>query len=149
MDATSVIAIVCAALAALSVVAGPLLGRWAADKTAVAALNTAEAQMRSAVVAERAAASADWESHTVALQRYADSMADRLGRVEQRLDDAEMRNIATELRATKAEGLYAVALIYLRRIALWVNDHLPGATLPPPPPELENDLDLPHGITEE
>ena len=102
--------------------------------------------MRTAVVAERAAASADWESHTVALQRYADSMAERLCKVEQRLDDAEMRNVATELRATKAEGLYAVALIYLRRIAIWVNDHLPGATLPPPPPELENDLDLPPGI---
>jgi hypothetical protein len=65
---------------------------------------------------------------------------DRLQGVERRLGDSEIRAQAAEIRATRAESLYSVALVYLRRLSLWVTDHVDGVDLPPPPPELHTDL---------
>lgn len=63
-----------------------------------------------------------------------------LAEVERRLGDSEIRAQAAEIRAHRSEGLYSLAVVYLRRLSTWVNDHWPDENVPPPPPELERDL---------
>ena len=127
-------------LAALAVLIAPAIGKRVAHKTADAAILTA-------VAATEKSASDRWQAHTESVQKYADGVADRLGVVERRLDDAELRSaaaevkaVAAELRATKAETLYKSAIVYLKRISAWANEHIVGLELPPPPSELEDDL---------
>jgi hypothetical protein len=60
--------------------------------------------------------------------------------VEKRLGDAEVRARAGEVRASKAEELYWLAVVWMRNLFAWAREHLPGVELPPPPPELERDL---------
>lgn len=65
---------------------------------------------------------------------------ERIGLMERRLGDSEVRAQAAEMRASRAEVLYSIAIVYLRRLSMWAADNLVGVDLPTPPPELENDL---------
>lgn len=57
-----------------------------------------------------------------------------------RIEEAELRAEAADVRATKAEHLYSIAIIYMRRVIRWINENLPGEDYPAPPPELNLDL---------
>jgi hypothetical protein len=114
----------------------------AAKKTADASLVSAQAEMRRAVVAEREQANADWARFCNAQDRIIKSLSDRTEDNNRRLSEAEMRTEAAELRATQAEKLYAISIIYLRRLVDWINDNLPGQKYPPPPSGLKIDMGM-------
>ena len=82
-------------------------------------------------------AQADYEKQLSDVKREA---SQRLTKVERSLGDWELRTRAAEVRASKAEELYSLAIVYLRHVFSWAHDHMPGVTLPSPPPELERDL---------
>ena len=120
---------------------------WAGRHAGHAALKQAEGTVKDAATNERKAASADWAAYTaelrqenVDLRKHNQEQAERLDKLEHRVDDSELRAAAAELRALKSQELYSLALVYLRRVFVWANDHWPGVEIPPPPPELEADL---------
>lgn len=112
----------------------------AAVDSAEAAEEGARAEMHKAVVAEREQASSEWAKITQGMQKWNEHLSDRLGDVEKRLDDAEIRNAAAELKVAESEKNYRVAIAYLRRVIRWVNDNWPGNDCPEAPPELVADL---------
>lgn len=119
----------------------------AADTAAKAAIVTAEAEMRKAVASEREQASVDWARYCEAQDRDNAGLRKRLGSMEARLDNAEMRSAAEaekaaheSQRAAAAEKLYTIAVVYLRRVIGWIDDNLPGERYPAPPPELNLDI---------
>jgi hypothetical protein len=79
----------------------------------------------------------EYNAELVEVKREA---SERLGKVEKALGDWELRTRAAEVRASKAEELYSLAIVYLRHVFSWAHDHMPGLTLPAPPPELGRDL---------
>lgn len=70
------------------------------------------------------------------------ALNDEIIKNAQRIDVSEMRAEAERVARTKAEHLYSVAVIYLRRVIRWINDNLPGSDYPAPPPEIDVDLDV-------
>jgi hypothetical protein len=124
----------------LSALLAPELGRRAGKKQVEAALLTASADMKTAVAEEREAVTADWGQFTQGMQRWNESLAGRLGEVEQRLSDSEIRAVAAEMKATSAEKNYRIAIAYLRSVIRWVDEHWPSSDRPEPPPELLGDL---------
>lgn len=80
------------------------------------------------------------DEHDAELAEVKREHSERLGKVEKALGDWELRTRAAEVRASKAEELYSLAIVYLRHVFSWARDHMPGVVLPPPPPELERDL---------
>lgn len=148
-------------LALIGVLLAPELGRRAGRKTVDAVLKQAEAaqgqaeaakeeaeaakeeaaaEMRKAVAAEREAASADWARFVDAQDRQIARLTDDVADNQKRIADAEMRSAASDLRASKAENLYSVAIIYLHSVYDWASQQLPGVRPPPPPPEIASDL---------
>jgi hypothetical protein len=115
--------------------AGSALGGYA-----LAALINRKATNREADAADRQAKTADWSAHTASVHEFNEQLSDRLEKVEDKLDAAETRLDAAEERADVAEGRYRIAITYIRQIAEWVAERLPGHGLPTPPPELEADL---------
>ena len=136
MNLTLFIGLASPAVALLTIVASSWAGRHAGR----AALKAAEGTIKDAATNERKAASADWATYTRELRQQNQNLLERVDHLEKRVEAAEMRSAAADLRATKAEQLYAMAIIYLRGISAWVNDHWPGESLPLAPPELEADL---------
>lgn len=124
----------------LSAIIAPELGRRAGKKQVEAILLTADAEMKTAVADEREAVTADWGQFTQGMQKWNESLAERLGDVEKRLGDSEIRAVAAEMKATSAEKNYRVAIAYLRSVIRWVDDNWPGSDRPEPPPELKADL---------
>ena len=58
----------------------------------------------------------------------------------ERTEDAELRAEADKMARIKAEHLYSMAIMYLRKVIRWIDQNLPGESYPPPPPELKLDL---------
>jgi hypothetical protein len=108
--------------------AGSLLGGYA-----LATLINRRATNKEADAAETAAGASSRQANTADWAAYTERLGDRLEKVETRLD-------ASEERADRAEGRYRTAIAYIRQIAEWVAERLPGHDMPPPPPELEADL---------
>jgi hypothetical protein len=106
----------------------------------VAALVTHKAAKVEAEAADKQATTADWKAYVDSVHVWNGGLADRLEHVETRLDEAEQRSHFAEERAVRAETLYHSAIAYVKQIADWVAERLPGHAMPPPPPELEADL---------
>lgn len=115
-----------------------------------AAKLTAQASVNDTFTRAFEAADKHWARYVAAMQKRADEqekradeMADEISKNAQRIDDAEMRAEAERVARTRAEHLYSVAIIYLRRVIRWISDNLPpGVEYPSPPPELDVNLDL-------
>lgn len=128
------------ALTCLGLFIAPAVGRRAGQKQLDAAVNQADEERKKVVALERETAANEWAKITEGMQKWNESLADRLGEVEKRLSNAEIRSTAADLKATAAEKNYRIAIAYLRQVILWVNDNWPGNDCPDPPPELIADL---------
>ena len=120
--------------------AAPSIGRRAAHKNADAAQQTAEAEIRKAVAAEREQASADWARYCDAQQRDNDNLRYQVAENATRIEEIELRAEADREARHQAEKNFRIALVYLRRVIRWIDENLPGAHYPPPPAELELDI---------
>ena len=120
--------------------AAPSIGRRAAHKNADAAQQTAEAEIRKAVAAEREQASADWARYCDAQQRDNDNLRYQVAENATRIEEIELRAEADREARHQAEKNFRIALVYLRRVIRWIDENLPGAHYPPPPVELELDI---------
>jgi len=114
-----------------------------------AAKMTAQASVNDTFTRAFEAADKHWASYVAAMERRVDDqekrndeLADEINKTGKRIDDAEMRAEAERVARTKAEHLYSVAIIYLRRVIRWVNANMPGGDYPSPPPEIDVDLDI-------
>lgn len=127
-----------------AVVAGAWSGRRAANKTAEAAEVSAKATVEDAYTrahkAAREESRQEWAQYIEAWQRWNESQTLQLARLEGRIENLELEYEAEKLARRKIESRYGIALAYLRRVIGIVSEHLPGLTLPTPPPELEADL---------
>ena len=121
-------------------IAAPFIGRRAAHRNAEAAQETAAAEMRTAVAAEREQASADWARYCDAQQRDNDNLRYQVGENATRIEEIELRAEADREARHQAEKNFRIALVYLRRVIRWIDENLPGAHYPPPPAELELDI---------
>jgi len=120
--------------------AAPSIGRRAAHKSADAAQQTAEAEIRKAVAAEREQASADWARYCDAQQRDNDNLRYQVAENATRIEEIELRAEADREARHQAEKNFRIALVYLRRVIRWIDENLPGAHYPPPPAELELEI---------
>jgi hypothetical protein len=120
--------------------AAPSIGRRAAHKNADAAQQTAEAEIRRAVAAEREQASADWARYCDAQQRDNDNLRYQVAENATRIEEIELRAETDREARHQAEKNFRIALVYLRRVIRWIDENLPGAHYPPPPAELELDI---------
>ena len=120
--------------------AAPSIGRRAAHKNADAAQQTAEAEIRKAVAAEREQASADWARYCDAQQRDNDNLRYQVAENATRIEEIELRAETDREARHQAEKNFRIALVYLRRVIRWIDENLPGAHYPPPPAELELDI---------
>lgn len=107
----------------------------------IAARKSAEVNNQDAFTRAYQAASDNWARYTEAMQKWCETQSAELSKLAHRQTQTDMALEAERMRANKNERLYATAIIYLRRIASWINENWPGVTLPPPPPEIEADLD--------
>lgn len=128
------------ALTCVGVYLAPALGRRAGKKELAAAVSQADEELKKAVAIEKEAAAKEWVIVTEGMQKWNESLASRLGEVENRLSTAEIRSSAADIKASAAEKNYRIAIAYLRRVMMWVNDNWPGNDCPDPPPELRGDL---------
>lgn len=120
------------------VVLAAAVGGWFGHLTAK---KNAESTNRDAFTRAYEAASLNWARYTDAVQKWCESQSVELSKLSERQERTDLALQAEILARHKAERLYAVAIIYLRRIASWFAEHWPGEEMPPPPPELEPDLD--------
>ena len=120
-------------------IAAPYIGRHAAHRNAEAAQDTAAAEMRKAVAAEREQASADWARYCDAQQRDNNSLREQISDNVTRIEQVELRAEADREALHQSEKQLRLTLVYLRRIIRWINENLPGAHYPAPPPELEQE----------
>ena len=127
-------------VAAATMVAAPFIGTRAAHKHAQAAGDSAAAEMRRAVVAEREQASADWARYCDAQQRDNDNLRYQVAENATRIEEIELRAEADREARHQAEKNFRIALVYLRRVIRWIDENLPGAHYPPPPTELNLDI---------
>jgi hypothetical protein len=125
------------ALGAIGVALIGLIGTWAGRR---AANVTADAANRDAFTRADDAAEQRWARYTDGMYKGQAQVWDRLSTVEKRMDELEIRNESLEIRATKAEQLVSLAVVYLHRLIGWINDNLPGGNYPAPPPELNLNL---------
>lgn len=121
------------------VVLAAVVGGWFGHLTAKKNL---EATNRDAFTRAYEAASLNWARYTEGMQKWCSSQSDEFAKLSERQAKTDMALEAEILARHKAERLYSIAIIYLRRIASWWAEHWPGEALPPPPPELETDLNL-------
>jgi len=119
-------------VAATTMVAAPFIGTRAAHKHAQAARDSAAAEMRRAVVAEREQASADWARYCDAQQRDNDNLREHISENATRIEQIELRAEADREARNAAENNFRIALVYLRRVIRWIDENLPGAHYPPP-----------------
>ena len=140
MDLGTGLAVGALVVSAAGAVASPFIGRRAAHRNAEAAQDTAAAEMRKAVAAEREQASADWARYCDAQQRDNDSLREQIGENATRIEEIELRAEADREARHQAEKNFRIALVYLRRVIRWIDENLPGAHYPPPPAELELDM---------
>ena len=119
--------------------AAPSIGRRAAHKNADAAQQTAEAEIRKAIAAEREQASADWARYCDAQQRDNNNLREQISDNVTRIEQVELRAEADREALHQSEKQLRLTLVYLRRIIRWINENLPGAHYPAPPPELEQE----------
>src|SRR6516164_1812657 len=127
-------------VAATTMVAAPFIGTRAAHKHAQAARDSAAAEMRRAVVAEREQASADWARYCDAQQRDNDNLRYQVAENATRIEQIELRAEADREARNVAEKNFRIALVYLRRVIRWIDENLPGAHYPPPPTELNLEI---------
>ena len=120
--------------------AAPSIGRRAAHKNADAAQQTAEAEIRRAVAAEREQASADWARYCDAQQRDNDNLRYQVAENATRIEEIELRAETDREARHQAEKNFRIALVYLRRVIRWIDENLPGAHYPPPPTELNLEI---------
>lgn len=139
----------------LSGVASALGGAWLGRR---GTLQQADAAGKTAAATATASVSADWKSYTDSIKEnfkvYTDSMMEdrrlllerlsavesRAGTAERRLDAAEARAILSEARAVKAEGLYKLAVSYMRELVRWARGLSQVEEIPDPPFELRDEL---------
>jgi hypothetical protein len=98
---------------------------------------TAAAAIQDAITRATEANDKHWAIYLDAGQRRVEDLEKLVSKNAERIEQAELRSEAAEVRANKAEHLYAIATVYLRRVIRWINDNLPGEDYPPPPPELD------------
>lgn len=141
-------AVIVAVVSLLGVIAAAWIGAWAGRRAALrnadANADIAKAAVQDAFTRAYEAADQHWARYNEGMQRWNESLAKDVASNSRRLATAEMHAAASELRATKSETLYRLAIIYLHTLASWFAEMMPGENLPPPPPELEGDLDGSH-----
>jgi gas vesicle protein len=79
------------------------------------------------------------QEHTELISAIHREYTERLSNVEKRLSEAERTATAAEFRASKAERMYSLAIVYLREVFAWAKSAKAGEP-PPVPAELEPDL---------
>jgi hypothetical protein len=140
MDPATILAGGALVVSTLGAIAAPFIGRRAAHKNAEAANDTAAAEMRKAVAAEREQASADWARFVDAQDKEIRRLNNQTAANADRISAAEIRAEADRLARVTAETHFRKAAIWIRRAIEWINEQLPGANYPPLPPELDLDI---------
>jgi len=124
----------------LSVVAAAWIGRKYGRRAVVADERSAAAQQLDAQAHANEARVAEWNAYTSQVYRWGTSLQARVDTLEQRVTTAEKEGRAASARAEKSEGLYKVAVDYVRRVVDWIQETFPGAEIPPHPKELDGEL---------
>ena len=108
--------------------------------SAKAAKETAEGAIQDTFTKAYAAADKHWAVYNEAMQKWNVELQEQVNENARRIEDAELRAEADKVARTKAEHLYSMSIIYLRRVIRWIEQNLPGEHYPPPPSELNLDL---------
>jgi hypothetical protein len=113
-----------------------------------AATKTAQAAVDDTFTRAYEAADKHWARYLEANERRNEQLTEEVQRNTLRIEQAEMRAEAERVARTKAEHLYAVSIIYLRRVIRWINEYMPDRPdYPRHPPEIDADLDISGGET--
>jgi hypothetical protein len=102
--------------------------------------STAAAAIQDAITNANEANDKHWAIYLDAMQRRCEILEADINRHSARLEAAELKSEAAEVRANKSEHLYSIAIIYMRRVIRWINENLGVEDYPQPPAELNMDL---------
>lgn len=129
---------------AVAVVASAIISGWYSHRSQRKAHEvserTAQATIDDTFTRAYQAADKHWALYNEAMQRRCDDLDEQVTKNAKAIEDANLRFLEADERAQASDKLYRKAIIYLRKLLIWINTTLPGENYPLPPPELDLDL---------
>lgn len=101
---------------------------------------TAAAAIQDAITKAIASNDQHWALYLDAGQKRIEQLEKDIAKNASRIDAAELKAEAAQVRADRSEHLYSIAIIYMRRLIRWIDKTVPDEGYPPIPTELQMDL---------